>query len=80
MYYKKVSSNRGITIPKALAFETGIDSKTPVDVYSEDGKIIIKKHVPECRFCGDKLRAKVYKGIEVCPFCAAELSKEVNHE
>ncbi|MGN0619150.1 MAG: AbrB/MazE/SpoVT family DNA-binding domain-containing protein [Ruminiclostridium sp.] len=77
MFHKKISSSRGITLPKALAFETGIDANTPVDVYNENGRIIIAKHVPECRFCGDKLRVKAYKGIEICPACAEKLSKEV---
>ena len=77
MYHKKVSSQRGIAIPKALAFETGIDANTPVDIYSDNGRIVIEKHVPQCRFCGDKLRAKKYKGIEICPDCATELGKAV---
>ncbi|MCM1334944.1 MAG: AbrB/MazE/SpoVT family DNA-binding domain-containing protein [Bacteroides sp.] len=77
MFHKKITSKRGITIPKALAFETGIDRDTPVDVYDDGGKIVIQKHVPACRFCGDKLRAVGFKGIEICPDCAAELGKAV---
>lgn len=77
MFHKKVTSKRGITIPKALAFETGIDANTPVDIDNDGGRIVITKHVPECRFCGDKLHAKKYKGIEICPKCAAALGKAV---
>lgn len=77
MYHKKTTSKRGITIPKELAFTTGIDTNTPVDIDSENGKIVICKHVPECRFCGDKMNAKPFRGIEVCPKCAEELRKAV---
>ena len=79
MFFKKVTSKRGVTIPKTLAFETGIDANTPVDIFSDSsGSIVIKKHVPQCRFCGDKLRARLYKGIEICPACAAALGKAVS--
>lgn len=77
MFHKKVTSKRGITVPKILAFETGIDANTPVDIYSDNGRIVIEKHVPQCRFCGDKLNARKYKGIEICPSCAAALEKAV---
>ncbi|MBR1830861.1 MAG: AbrB/MazE/SpoVT family DNA-binding domain-containing protein [Ruminiclostridium sp.] len=78
MFHKKVTSKRGITIPKTLAFDTGIDANTPIDIYSDGGKIVIEKHAPQCRFCGDKLHAKKYRGIEICPKCAAALGKAVS--
>ncbi len=77
MFHKKVTSSRSVTLPKALAFETGIDANTPIDIYSDGGKIVIEKHVSTCRFCGDKLHAKKYKGIEICPDCAKALNEEV---
>ncbi len=77
MYHKKMTRKRGITIPKELAFQTGIDADTPVDLYSENGRIVISKHTPECRFCHDKMNAKPFGGIEVCPSCAEKLRKAV---
>lgn len=77
MFHKKVTSNRSVTLPKALAFETGINANTAVDIYNDGGKIVIEKHIPTCRFCGDKLHAKKYKGIEICPDCAKALNEEV---
>ena len=77
MFHKKVTSRRSVTLPKALAFETGIEANTPVDIYNDGDKIVIAKHVPTCRFCGDKRHAKKYKGIEICPDCAKALNEEV---
>lgn len=77
MFHKKLTSKRGITIPKELAVEAGMDSGTPVDIDVVDGKVIISKHVAQCRFCGDKLSAVNFKGIEICPNCATELGKAV---
>lgn len=78
MYHKKVNANRAVTIPKILAADTGIVAGIPVDIYTDGGKIVIEKHAPQCRFCGDKLHAKKYKGIEICPKCAAALGKAVS--
>lgn len=77
MFHKKVTRSRSVTLPKVLSLDTGIEANTPVDIYSCGGKIIIEKHIPTCRFCGDKLNARKYKGIEICPDCARDLSKEV---
>lgn len=78
MFHKKTTSKRGITIPKELAFETGIGGGVPIDIYSENGRIVIEKHVPECRFCGNKQNARKYKGIEICPKCAADMGRTVS--
>lgn len=78
MFHKKLTSKRGITIPKELAVEAGLESGTPVDIELIDGKVVIGKHVPKCRFCGDKFSAVInFKGVEVCQSCAAELGKAV---
>ena len=77
MFHKKLTSKRSITIPKELALEASMDGGTPVDIEVVGGKVVVCKHVPQCRFCGDKLSAVGYKGIEICPNCAAELGKAV---
>lgn len=76
---KKMTAKRGVTIPKKLAAELGYFGGETVDISeTTDGGIVIHKHTPTCRFCGDKEHAKNYKGIDCCPTCAAELLKGVS--
>lgn len=79
---KRLTSKRGITLPKDLCEYVGMQPGEAVDliVDNQTGEIRIRKHVPVCRFCGDRLAAKVFKGIDVCPACADELRKAVSTE
>lgn len=77
--FKKLSRKRAITIPKRIAAELGFDGGEAVDISeTPDGGVLIRKHVPSCRFCGDKDNAKTYMGIDCCPECAEKLLKGVS--
>lgn len=75
--HKKLTSKNGITIPKDLREDVGLDAGMAVDVESRNGEIVIKKHAPICRFCGGIQSVKSVMGIEICPECASKLLQEV---
>lgn len=76
---KRLTSKRGITLPKDLCNYVGLDAGESIEITAnDDGSITIRKHVPVCRFCGDRLAAKTFKGVDVCPTCADELRKVVS--
>lgn len=75
--HKKMTSKAGITIPKDLREETGIDSGMAVDIESSNGQIIIRKHVPVCRFCGDIQQVHTIMTIDICRSCAKKMLEEV---
>ena len=64
MFHRKVTSSRSITIPKALAVQTGINVNTPVDIYSDGGKIVIekKKNRRSCAFLNDTAHLDIGHG------------------
>ena len=78
--FKKLTKNRGVTIPKDLAAEFGVTGGEAVSIEHYNGIIYIKKRVPKCRFCGDVIQAKTFKNIDVCPNCAKELKEVVSGE
>ena len=81
MRSKRLSSKRAITLPKDLCNHVGFDAGETIDITAnDDGSVTIRKHVPVCRFCGDRLAAKTFKGVDVCPGCADERRKEVGTE
>lgn len=78
--HKKLTSKNGITLPKDLREEVGLDAGMAVDVESRNGEIVIRKHAPICRFCGGIQRVKDIMGIEICPQCAEKLVKVVEEK
>ncbi len=75
---KRLTSKRGITLPKDLCEYVGLSGGEAVDITAQsDGSVIIRKHTPVCRFCGDRSSAQTYHGIDICPSCADKLRSEV---
>lgn len=75
--FKKMSKNRGVTIPRDMAELADMKAGTALDLTVADGKIIISKHIDTCRFCGSAENVKRFHDVCCCPMCAAELYKEV---
>lgn len=76
---KRLTSKRGITLPKDLCEYVGMQPGEAVDliVDNQTGEIHIRKHVPVCRFCGNRTETVNYNGIDICPECADVMSKAV---
>lgn len=75
---KRLTSKRSITLPKDLCEYAGYTGGEAVDIsVQDDGSIVIRKHTPVCRFCGDRSSAQTYYGIDICPSCADKLWNEV---
>ena len=76
--FKRLSKSRSITIPRDMAAQLDIDAGTAVDLTTtQDGKLIISKHVDTCRFCGGADNVKQFRGMVICPVCATALYTEV---
>lgn len=70
-----------IVIPKPMRDRIGIVSdKTPLEIYSESDKIVIKVHTPGCVICGNIENTVELKGKRVCFDCIEKLNKirEIN--
>ena len=77
MRSKKTTSKGALTIPKDLRAATGIREGSAVDIEQVEGGILIRQHVPACRFCGSIESVDTVRGEPVCAKCAAEIFKEV---
>lgn len=62
-----------MVVPKELRKKLGIANTDPVEIYSEDDKIIIKKYSPVCHFCGGTEGLTEYKEKNICQSCIDEL-------
>lgn len=78
--YKKVSKAGGLTIPRQLREELNIPKGAAIEVTkTDDGKIVIKKHIPTCICCGTADYVSTINGIEMCSECAKKFAGGSEH-
>ena len=64
-----------LVIPKELRKAFDLNIKDPVEIFTDDDCIILKKYVPGCIFCGAVNGLTMYKQKLVCEDCIEELNK-----
>jgi transcriptional pleiotropic regulator of transition state genes len=64
-----------IVIPKELRKAFNLNVKDPVEIFTDDDSIILKKYNPGCTFCGAVNGLTMYKHKLVCDDCIEELGK-----
>lgn len=75
---KKLTSKSGLTIPKDLRAATGFFPGMAVDMETVKGGIIVKPHVPVCRFCGSLDKVATIKGMDICVACRKSIREEID--
>ena len=65
-----------VVVPKELRKKLGIANTDPVEIYVEDDKIILKKYISVCHFCGATEGLTEHKGKNICADCIAELKNQ----
>ncbi|MBQ7326947.1 MAG: AbrB/MazE/SpoVT family DNA-binding domain-containing protein [Clostridia bacterium] len=63
-----------VVVPKELRKKLGIANTDPVEIYVEEDKIILKKYIPVCHFCGSTEGLHYFKEKNICTSCIRELS------
>ncbi len=80
MRSKKLTSKCGVTIPKDIRAQVGWTPGMAVDIEEAgDHSVVIRPHVPVCRFCGAVDRVIEVSGISMCRDCAEALREELDH-
>ena len=70
---RKVDSLGRIVLPIELRRVMGIDIKDPIEIFVDEGKIILKKYQPACMFCENANDIITFKDKKICRTCAKEL-------
>lgn len=65
-----------IVLPIELRNKMDIQNKDSIEIFVDDDKIILKKYVPACLFCGNADDVTMFKGKLVCRHCLAEMSRQ----
>ncbi|GHU54414.1 AbrB family transcriptional regulator [Clostridia bacterium] len=72
---RKVDELGRIVLPMELRRLLQINVKDEIEIFTEDGKIILKKAKTSCVFCGSNNDLTEFKGNVVCGDCVKQLKK-----
>lgn len=72
---RKVDELGRIVLPIELRRTLDIAVKDALEIYVDEGTIILKKYEPSCIFCGNSKDVIDFKGKNICPKCMEELRK-----
>ena len=65
-----------VVLPMELRRTLGIEISDPLEVYTDEDKIILRKYTPGCTFCDNISDLTNFKGKRICPQCLATLKKQ----
>lgn len=77
---KKMTSKGSLTIPKDLRADAGLVPGMAVDLEHRPDGVLIKKHVPVCRFCGsteEVITVTAMMKIDLCRSCGEKILEGV---
>jgi len=70
---RKVDDLGRVVIPIELRRTLGISEKDPLEIYVDTDKIILKKYLPACLFCGNAEDLVNFNGKSICKDCATAI-------
>lgn len=73
---RKVDELGRIVIPIELRRNLGIEEKDSLEIYVDDGCVILKKYEPACVFCGETENVRTFHDKTVCRACIEKLKSE----
>ncbi len=72
---RKIDELGRFVIPMEMRNKLDISNNDSLEIYVEGTSIILKKHQPDCVFCGSSKTVINYKGKNVCEKCLNEMKK-----
>ncbi|HQE06456.1 MAG: AbrB/MazE/SpoVT family DNA-binding domain-containing protein [Tepidanaerobacter sp.] len=74
---RKVDDLGRVVIPIELRRTLGISEKDPLEIYVDTDKIILKKYLPACLFCGNAEELVNFNSKSICKECATAIKSLV---
>ncbi len=74
---RKIDELGRIVLPKEIRNTFGISEKDPVEIYTDDDKIVLVKYQPSCIFCGNAEDVIYFGGKRVCRACIEKMKEQI---
>ena len=71
---RKVDELGRIVIPKELRKTMYIKEGDPMEIFTDEDSIILKKYAPFCIFCGSPRNIVSYNNKNICSECAKKIA------
>lgn len=77
---RKVDRVGRVSLPLSLREGLGFAKQDPLIMYEENNRIIIRRYVPACFFCGGGEGLKTFRSFPICRNCREELRQKTVSE
>ena len=67
-----------LVIPKETRKVFDLNEGDPVEIFTDEDKIIIRKYNPGCHCCGSLDHLTEVLGLKICPKCLKEFEKAID--
>ena len=65
-------------IPKETRKALDLNEGDPIEMFTDEDKIILKKYTPGCHCCGNLEDLTDVLGLKICPKCLKEFKKAID--
>ena len=62
-----------VVLPKSLRDAYNLNLKDPVEIFTDENSIILRKYEPSCIFCNETSEICLFKNKRICKNCLKEL-------
>lgn len=66
-----------LVLPIELRRIFGIEKHDGLEIFTDNGRIILRKYEPDCTFCGNTDEVTNFKNRNICVSCLSEMSQGV---
>ena len=73
---RKVDHLGRIVLPVEMRRQLNISEKDALEIFVQDGSIVIRRHHDECVFCGSVRNVVSIKGRNVCAECISSIKNQ----
>ncbi len=73
---RKVDELGRIVLPIEIRKVLEINVKDPLEIFTDDDKIILRKYSPSCIFCGNADDVVFFNNKRVCRHCLEKIKEE----
>ncbi|MEG0768779.1 MAG: AbrB/MazE/SpoVT family DNA-binding domain-containing protein [Ruthenibacterium sp.] len=72
---RKIDDLGRVVLPIELRRVLDLDKDASLEIYVDEGSIILKKYQPACIFCGSAEGVKQHQGRNICAECRAAIAQ-----
>lgn len=73
---RKVDELGRLVLPAEIRRSMGIAEGDSMEIFTDDGRIVLKKYQPACIFCNNADDIVYFNDVRICSACVAKLKEQ----